>query len=74
MQKLGNKIYSTVLQELLICFIIIDPTANTQFGQEMALVMQTTHAQPWQYPDRVDKHLFSSIEMCIGITKILEFE
>ena len=26
-----------------------------QFGQEMALVMQTTHAQPWQYPDRVDK-------------------
>ena len=37
-------------------------TANTQFGQEMALVMQTTHAQRWQYPDRVDKRLFSSIE------------
>ena len=36
--------------------------ANTQFGQEMALVMQTTHAQRWQYPDRVDKRLFSSIE------------
>ena len=36
-------------------------TANTQFGQEMALVMQTTHAQRWQYPDRVDKRLFSYI-------------
>ena len=31
-------------------------------GQEMALVMQTTHAQRWQYPDRVDKRLISSIE------------
>ena len=41
---------------------IILATANTQFGQEMALVMQTTHAQHWQYPDRVDKRLFSSIE------------
>ena len=30
-------------------------TANTQFGQEMALVMQTMHTQRWQYPDRVDK-------------------
>ena len=29
-------------------------TRNTQFGQEVALVMQTTHAQRWQYPDRVD--------------------
>ena len=29
-------------------------TRNTQFGQEMALVKQTTHAQRWQYPDRVD--------------------
>ena len=37
-------------------------TANTQFGQEMALVMHTTHAQHWQYPDSVDKRLFSSIE------------
>ena len=31
-------------------------------GQEMALVMQTMHAQRWQYSDRVDKRLFSSIE------------
>ena len=37
-------------------------TANMQFGQEMTLVMQTTHAQRWQYPNRVDKRLFSSIE------------
>ena len=36
--------------------------ANTQFDQEMALVVQTMHAQRWQYPDRVDKRLFSSIE------------
>ena len=28
----------------------------------MALVMQTMHAQRWQYPDRIDKRLFSSIE------------
>ena len=48
--------------------------ANMQFGQEMALVMQTTHAQRWQYPDRVDKRLFSSIENVHGYTKILEFE
>ena len=40
----------------------------------MALVMQTTHAQRWQYPDSVDKRLFSSIENYTGITKILEFE
>ena len=40
----------------------IEATANTQFGQEMVLVMQTTQAQRWQYPDRVDKRLFSSIE------------
>ena len=33
-----------------------------QFGQEMAIVMQTTHAQRFRYPDRVDKRLFSSIE------------
>ena len=26
-------------------------TRDTQFGQELALVMQTTHAQRWQYPD-----------------------
>ena len=37
-------------------------TANTQFGREMALVMQTAHAQRWQYPDRVGKRLFSAIE------------
>ena len=43
-------------------YYLIEATANTQFGQEMALVMQTTHAQRWQYPDRVDKRLFSSIE------------
>ena len=50
-------------------------TANMQFGQEMALVMQTTHAQRWQYPDRVDKRSFSSIENVHRyITKILEFE
>ena len=42
--------------------ILILATANTQFGQEMVLVMQTTHAQRWQYPDRVNKRLFSSIE------------
>ena len=54
--------------------VIILATAYTQFGQEMALVMQSTHAQRWQSPDRVDKHLFSSIEMYAGITKILEFE
>ena len=29
-------------------------TRNTQFGQELALVMQTTHAQRWQYPGCVD--------------------
>ena len=29
-------------------------TRDTQFGQEVALVMQTTHAQHWQYPGRVD--------------------
>ena len=29
-------------------------TRNTQSAQELALVMQTTHAQCWQYPDRVD--------------------
>ena len=34
--------------------IAILATHNTQFGQEMALVMQTTHAQRWQYPDHVD--------------------
>ena len=28
----------------------------------MVLVMQTTHAQRWQYPDRVDKRLFSYID------------
>ena len=42
--------------------MLILATANTQFGQEMALVMQTAHAQRWQYPDRVVKRLFSSIE------------
>ena len=35
---------------------------NMQFGQEMALVMQTMHAQRWQYPNRVYKHLFPSIQ------------
>ena len=40
---------------------LILATTNMQFGQEMACVMQTTHVQRWQYPDRVDKHLFSSI-------------
>ena len=33
-----------------------------QFGQEVALVMQTTHAQRWQYPDLVEERLFSPIE------------
>ena len=46
-------------EEIAICirfqysytlFIII-ATRDTQFGQELALVMQTTHAQRWQYPD-----------------------
>ena len=52
--------YKTFIYFLHDCQILA--TANTQFGQEMALVMQTTHVQRWQYPDRVDKHLFSSIE------------
>ena len=29
-------------------------SSDTQFGQEMGLVMQTTHAQRWQLPDRVE--------------------
>ena len=48
-------------KSILACGWTILATANTQFGQEMALVMQTTHAQRWQYPDRVNKRLFSSI-------------
>ena len=43
-------------------FFFFLATTNMQFGQEMALVIQTMHAQHWQYPDRVDKRLFSSIE------------
>ena len=45
------------------CWFILEifTIANTQFGQEMALVMQTMHAQCWQYPDHVDERLFSSI-------------
>ena len=49
-------------QTLLVAIEVILAIANTQFGQEMALVMPTTHAQRWQYPNCVDKHLFSSIE------------
>ena len=41
--------------------ILILATRDTQFGQELAFVMQTTHAQRWQYPN-VDLRLFSSIE------------
>ena len=37
-------------------------TRDTQFGQELALVMQTMHAQRWHYPGCVDLSLFSSIE------------
>ena len=55
-------IFKDPVISLLKKSIAILTTANMQFGQEMALVMQTTHAQRWQYPDRVDKHLFSSIE------------
>ena len=35
-------------------WFVILATRNTQFDQEVALVMQTTHAQRWQYLDRVD--------------------
>ena len=38
----------------------------------MVLVMQTTHAQRWQYPDHVDKRLYFSIENVHRyITKII---
>ena len=50
----------------MVTIVAILATANTQFDQEMALVVQTTHAQRWQYPDRVDKRLFSSIENVHG--------
>ena len=49
-------------------------TRYTQFGQELALVMQTTHAQRWQYPDVSTCVCFLPLKMYTGITKILEFE
>ena len=51
-------------------------TRNTQrlIGQEQALVMQTTHAQRWQYPDVSTRVCFLPLKMYTGITKILEFE
>ena len=49
-------------------------TRDTQVGQELALVMQTTHAQRWQYPDVSTRVCFLPLKMYTGITKILEFE
>ena len=49
-------------------------TRDTQFGQELALVMQTTHAQRWQYPDVSTRVYFLPLKMYTGIAKILEFE
>ena len=60
-------------QILLVAIEAILTIANMQFGQEMVLVMQTMHAQRWQYLDRVDKHCFLPLKMHTGITKTLEF-
>ena len=49
-------------------------TRDTQFGHELALVMQTTHAQRWQYPDVSTRVCFLPLKMYTGITKILEVE
>ena len=55
-------------------FTRILATRDTQFGQELALVMQTTHAQRWHYPDVSTGICFLPLKMYTGITKILEFE
>ena len=49
-------------------------TGYTQFAQELALVMQTTHAQRRQYPDVSTRVSFLPLKMYTGITQILEFE
>ena len=41
-------------------------TRDTQFGQELALVMQTTHAQRWQYPDVSTRVCFLPLKMYTG--------
>ena len=38
-------------------------TRDTQFGQQLALVMQTTHAQHWQYPDVSTRVCFLPLKM-----------
>ena len=41
-------------EQYTFVIVLILATRDTQFGQDVALVMQTTHAQRWQYPDSVD--------------------
>ena len=53
-------------------------TRDTQFGQEVALVMQTTHAQRMRSADSIPivstSVCFLPLKVYTGITKILEFE
>ena len=60
------------------CLDLILATRDTQFGQEVALVMQTTHAQCMRSADSIPivstSVCFLPLEMYTGITKILEFE
>ena len=44
-------------------------TRDMQFGQELALVMQTTHAQRWQYPDVSTRVCFLPLKMYTGYYK-----
>ena len=79
---LNFKEYNTyLLSPTLLCTIcgnIILATRDTQFGQEVALVMQTTHAQRMRSADSIPivttSVCFLSLKMYTGITKILEFE
>ena len=58
--------------------ISILPTRYTQFGQEVALVMQTTHVQRMRSADSIPivstSVCFLPLKMYTGITKILEIE
>ena len=49
-------------------------TRDTQFGEEVALVMQTTHDSADSIPIVSTSVCFLPLKMYTGITQILEFE
>ena len=75
----GNRFIEQYKWTIGVCITVqILATRDTQFGQEAALVMQTTHAQRMCSAESIKivstSVCFLPLKMYTGITKILEFE